>query len=559
MCETSLPIESVEQSTKDLIQELANQQTSSQTSSIGDLQQEAVENALVQQQKTTEVSDKNQGIKLTVLPSSAPDIPLTMPKTPLMTPKTPLVDLQQKAVVNALIQQQKPTAEVLDNNQKIMEPTMLPLTNLDDTSSTTPTSLMISQELQAPQKPQEPDRPVFTYRDFLDDASYDLEPILPISLPSPPKILPEEKNSSYLQLAKFAEFLANDGDENEFDWESREKAAPTQIEKDCHSSNVCDSLFESHKEALSNGPESEKSQDDAVDKTLRGKETMSEADTTSNAEDQAKIELTESRDTDSGYNQQVGIDEKEQHNNLPGMMFKLLPNSSNDSNAKAECSIQNDTLNEHDVKKVHKEINSQQTQTPQQDIILSKVENTTNPSQKRNLKEQINLDLFQLLGSEYIDPKITQFSRNNAFTISNEKKKPSCDLFAPQRKRVFTKDYSSAVPKHLLAADSKVKPPTRRKFITRYINSKTKEHMDTIALVEKKNVQAKDRKRQRSPSPSEDLNSHDNKQIKLSSPHTADSGKEDDTILQAENCTKRKIEQDSCDFETERKIARRDC
>ena len=268
--------------------------------------------------------------------------------------------------------------------------------------------------------------------------------------------------------------------------------------------------------------------------------------------------------TGSDNKQQIDNNEKkEQHSKLLEMM--LLPNLSDDSNAEFK---QNNSLNQESaVNKIQHPKNFNSIQSPTQHTLDNKVEKPKKSSNKCNLAKQINLDLSKLLGSEYIEPK-DQYSRNDAFTISNEKKKPSCELFAPQRKRVFTKDYSNYIPKHLLSADNTVKPPNklvnRRKFITRYNNNKTATTGDMgVGTGIAKNMPKEDRKRQRSPPDNED-NSPNHKQMRLSPPQNADQHhvmtehviKETNAMLQTKKCSKRKFEQDSSDFEPECKMAK---
>ena len=151
----------------------------------------------------------------------------------------------------------------------------------------------------------------------------------------------------------------------------------------------------------------------------------------------------EQMNTGSDNKQQTDNNEKkEQHSKLLEMMYELLPNLSDDSNTEFK---QNNSLNQESaVNKIQHPKNFNSIQSPTQHTLDNKVEQPKKSSNKCNLAKQINLDLSKLLGSEYIEPK-DQYSRNDAFTISNEKKKPSCELFAPQRKRVFTKDYSNSV------------------------------------------------------------------------------------------------------------------
>ena len=135
------------------------------------------------------------------------------------------------------------------------------------------------------------------------------------------------------------------------------------------------------------------------------------------------------------------------------------------------------------------------------------------------------MDLFKLPGSSYIKPGLLsktkdQLTKKEPFKVStNATQKPSCELFAPQPKRIFTRDYSGAVPKHLLA----------------------------------------DRKRCRSPSDSPDP-SPDHKQIKLSSAQAtgqinvvSDLTKKKAFLLQKEKYLKRKIQELSNDLEPKSK------
>ena len=148
---------------------------------------------------------------------------------------------------------------------------------------------------------------------------------------------------------------------------------------------------------------------------------------------------------------------------------------------------------QHDnVKKIQhlKKVNIHQR--PQD--MLSKVQKCTKSTFTGKPKKQKNLDLFKLPGSDYIKPglltktKDQLANKNDAFKTSNVKQKPSCELFAPQPKRVFTKDYSNAIPKHLLTADNKVKPPVKlvnkRKFVVKKPEVK-QEEVDIFDIVQK--------------------------------------------------------------------------
>ena len=124
--------------------------------------------------------------------------------------------------------------------------------------------------------------------------------------------------------------------------------------------------------------------------------------------------------------------------------------------------------------------------------MLSKVQKCTKSSFNGNPKKQNNLDLFKLPGSDYIKPGLLTKTKDqlaakkaDAFTTSNVKQKPSCELFAPQPKRVFTKDYSHAI-KHLLAADNKVKPPVKLEHKRKLVKKPAKEQeVDIWAIIEK--------------------------------------------------------------------------
>ena len=121
---------------------------------------------------------------------------------------------------------------------------------------------------------------------------------------------------------------------------------------------------------------------------------------------------------------------------------------------------------QHDnVKKIQhlKKVNIHQR--PQE--MLNKVQKCTKSTFTGNPKKEKNLGLFKLPGSNYIKPGLLtqtkdQLANNNdAFKTPNVKQKPSCEIFAPHPKRVFTIDYSNEIPKHLLTADNKVKPPVK--------------------------------------------------------------------------------------------------
>ena len=88
--------------------------------------------------------------------------------------------------------------------------------------------------------------------------------------------------------------------------------------------------------------------------------------------------------------------------------------------------------------------------------MLNKVQKCTKSSFNGNPKKQKNLDPFKLPGSDYIKPglltntKDQLANKNDAFKTSNVKHKPSCELFAPQPKRVLLKScllYTSPSPR----------------------------------------------------------------------------------------------------------------
>ena len=126
--------------------------------------------------------------------------------------------------------------------------------------------------------------------------------------------------------------------------------------------------------------------------------------------------------------------------------------------------------------------------------MLNKVQKCTKSTFTGNPKKEKNLGLFKLPSSNYIKPGLLtqtkdQLANNNdAFKTPNVKQKPSCEIFAPHPKQVFTKDYSNEIPTHLLTADNKVKPPVKlvnkRKLVVKKPQVKQKE-VDIFDIVQK--------------------------------------------------------------------------
>ena len=126
--------------------------------------------------------------------------------------------------------------------------------------------------------------------------------------------------------------------------------------------------------------------------------------------------------------------------------------------------------------------------------MLNKVQKCTKSTFTGNPKKEKNLGLFKLPSSNYIKPGLLTQTKdrlannNDAFKTPNVKQKPSCEIFAPHPKRVFTKDYSNEIPKHLLTADNKVKPPVKlvnkRKLVVKKPQVKQKE-VDIFDIVQK--------------------------------------------------------------------------
>ena len=219
--------------------------------------------------------------------------------------------------------------------------------------------------------------------------------------------------------------------------------------------------------------------------------------------------------------------------------------------------------------------------------MLSKVQKCTNSSFKGNPRTAKNLDLFKLPGSSYVKPSLLCKTKNQLQKLDSSKvtivnQKPSCELFAPQPKRIFDKDYTKAIPKYLLLPDNTVKPPTKlvcnRKLVKKPVKNMAAGEVDICAAIEMDMLKspleleggapqvemshdAFKRKRDRSPTPeSEDL-SPDQKQIKLSQPQitgqhntVSDDIKKKAFLLQKQKYLKRKILDLSGDFETTCKI-----
>jgi len=166
------------------------------------------------------------------------------------------------------------------------------------------------------------------------------------------------------------------------------------------------------------------------------------------------------------------------------------------------------------------------------------------------------LDLFKLPGFSYIKPGLLSKTKNHLQKIHTSKltiakQKPSCELFAPQPKRIFDKDYSKAIPKHLLLPDNTVKPPTKLVCNRKLVKKPAKNMAAGVDAI----------KRKRDPTPDGEDLSPDKKQIKLSPPgitgqHSivSDDTKNKAFLLQKEKYLKRKFINLSGDLETKCKI-----